>query len=648
MLTPFTESVTTWLHQHPHLGLLFTFMIAFLESIAIVGSIIPGSVFLTLIGILIGSGVLPLLLTLWVAILGALAGDLFSYAIGWRYRESLTDYWPLKHYPRLISKGECFIQRHGGKSVFIGRFTGPLRPIVPLAAGCLHMPWLKFFCIDVISALLWAPVYILPGVLIGAASVELEPTAATHVIAIVLAALFVLWGGSILIHRIMRWQFTKINTLLERCWQCLRRHPSLQWCTHILYDANTPDKHYPLILCFAFIVLYAGLAVLTYHVQHQGTLTSLNHSVFHLFQSMRTPLLDKIAVAYTFLGEKEVVLTLLFAVTTWLLLSKHYRAAYYYLANGLYAAFAGKMMKHWIHSPRPQGLNVLRSSSSFPSGHTTLTVAAFGFLAVLFMMQVPKSYRRPICLLTTLLIVLMIISRLYLGAHWITDVTGGLLLSSSVILCFTLFYRRCLISAIPMKSTFVVALCALLCAWLYFMSQHYQQQVYAYTLKWPSGQTTRQHWWQHDVSQLPHYRLNRLGQPTVGFNLQWVDTLQKIEQQLSQQGWRRYQHITWQRFVRQLIAKDKTRQLPLLPRLHQNQPPALVMVKDVDPHQPLLVLRLWPSGIDLKNNPLPLWIGTLHYRILWHHHYLTTHRFTLPDFKRFAIDITPKIPVIGR
>ena len=56
-----------------------------------------------------------------------------------------------------------FFHRHGGKSVFIGRFFGPVRAVIPLAAGIMRMPPRLFWIANVTSALVWAPMLLLAG-----------------------------------------------------------------------------------------------------------------------------------------------------------------------------------------------------------------------------------------------------------------------------------------------------------------------------------------------------------------------------------------------------------------------------------------------------------------------------------------------------
>lgn len=156
-----------WIEHNPGLAGVVIFLMAASESLAVVGILIPGIVFMLGVGTLVGLNALGLWSTLFWAALGAITGDWVSYWLGRHFDRQLRHVWPLSRYPALIPKGERFFQRHGGQSIFFGRFVGPLRPIIPAVAGIMHMPQGKFYAINVISALLWAPMVILPGVAFG-------------------------------------------------------------------------------------------------------------------------------------------------------------------------------------------------------------------------------------------------------------------------------------------------------------------------------------------------------------------------------------------------------------------------------------------------------------------------------------------------
>lgn len=162
-----------WIAAHPYWAYLIVALIAFCESLAIVGLIVPGALLLFGVGALIGSGELALWPTLISAAIGAILGDGISFWLGYHYRQHLADLWPFNRYPKLMARGIRFFERHGGKSILFGRFVGPVRPIIPAVAGMMHMSVPKYISINLLSAMAWAPAYLLPtAFLVGYAKEE--------------------------------------------------------------------------------------------------------------------------------------------------------------------------------------------------------------------------------------------------------------------------------------------------------------------------------------------------------------------------------------------------------------------------------------------------------------------------------------------
>jgi membrane protein DedA with SNARE-associated domain len=148
-----------------HAGWAFAvmFVTAFGESFVFLSLLFPGTSLLVAAGALMATGALPYFPVLAGAVLGATLGDALSYWIGRRFGPALGRMWPMKRNPELLPRGIRFFERYGGLSVFIGRFFGPLRAIIPLAAGVLQMPSGRFWFANVTSALVWAPMLIFVG-----------------------------------------------------------------------------------------------------------------------------------------------------------------------------------------------------------------------------------------------------------------------------------------------------------------------------------------------------------------------------------------------------------------------------------------------------------------------------------------------------
>ncbi|HEX3537309.1 MAG TPA: DedA family protein [Stellaceae bacterium] len=154
---------------HSEWAALVMFVTAFGESFAFVSLAFPGTSLLIAAGTLMSAGTLPYGPVVVGAIVGAVLGDTISYWLGDRFGASIARLWPFSRNPELLPRGVAFFERHGGKSVFIGRFFGPIRAVIPLAAGLMRMPRGAFWIANVTSAIVWAPMLLLAGDLVGEA-----------------------------------------------------------------------------------------------------------------------------------------------------------------------------------------------------------------------------------------------------------------------------------------------------------------------------------------------------------------------------------------------------------------------------------------------------------------------------------------------
>src|ERR1700690_1952740 len=151
------QPVLGFIAAHANWAAAIMFVTAFGESFAFVSLLFPGTTLLIAAGTLMPSGTLPYAPVFIGAVLGATLGDTVSYWIGRRFGGGIARLWPFSRYPELLPNGIDFFARHGGKSVFIGRFFGPLRAVIPLAAGLMQMPRGWFWLANIASALVWAP-----------------------------------------------------------------------------------------------------------------------------------------------------------------------------------------------------------------------------------------------------------------------------------------------------------------------------------------------------------------------------------------------------------------------------------------------------------------------------------------------------------
>src|SRR5262249_8344081 len=179
---------------HSDWAAVVMFVTAFGESFAFISLLFPGTTVLIAAGTLLSAGTLPYGPILIGAMVGAVLGDSVSYWLGRRFGGAIARVWPFSRQPDLLPRGIRFFERHGGKSVFIGRFFGPVRAVIPLAAGIMRMPRGRFWLANATSAIVWAPMLLFAGDVIGQAGDQLMGTTNTAALVFIGLTLFGIGG----------------------------------------------------------------------------------------------------------------------------------------------------------------------------------------------------------------------------------------------------------------------------------------------------------------------------------------------------------------------------------------------------------------------------------------------------------------------
>jgi undecaprenyl-diphosphatase len=171
---------------------LIIFAAAALECAAFAGLLVPGESLVLASGFFAHQRILQLDAVMAGAGLGAIAGDNIGYLLGAR----LGREWLLRRGSRFglrqrrLAQVERFFQRQGPKAVFIGRFVGFARALVPFVAGASRMPYRKFVLYDALGAILWTVTFVTLGYVLGASWQVAEKWISRT--GLILGALFVL------------------------------------------------------------------------------------------------------------------------------------------------------------------------------------------------------------------------------------------------------------------------------------------------------------------------------------------------------------------------------------------------------------------------------------------------------------------------
>lgn len=610
-MSDFVSHLVEWLNANPALAGFVTFLISASESVAIIGTIVPGSVMMAAIGALVGAGVLPMGTTLCWAILGAIVGDGVSYWLGYHFKDRIYQVWPFKQYPQFLQSGEVFFRKHGSISVFIGRFVGPVRALVPLIAGMFGMRPLLFTIANVTSAILWAPAYMLPGFLLGAASLELPSEVAGHLILTfllwILFAFLCIW----LFRKILKILHNKISQFIDWIWDSLNKSKYFHLLINPFKHYGNKQPHGQLKMGFYLIVILALFFYLALDVLFQGSANiSINKVAFYFFRSLRSPGYDNAFLYISFLGDKYVLLPVFITLSAWFIWIKRWRMAAHVIALGGLIALSVNFFKKAVHSTRPWGvLNNTTDGFSFPSGHAALSFTCYFGMVLLLIHLFNIKRMRPLFLLAGILVTAISISRLYFGVHWLTDIIGSWLLGSAMLLLITMSFNRKSEKATKSTGVILTFVVTLFFSYSFQLYHSFDTTKNNYTkVEWPIYRVNLNNWWTQTDEHLPLYRINRFGLKTKIFNLQWVGNLSDIMQVLLKNGWQIPPSYDWISILYRLSSVESTEHLPMVLPLYMDKPPVLVLTKSV-PNKPLLILRFWSSYIRLEDSKYPLWVG---------------------------------------
>lgn len=434
----------SWLLQHPQWLGLSILVISFVESLAIAGLIVPGVALLFLVATLAGGGALSLQATLIMGFAGAVTGDGLSFLIGRIFQKRIPEIWPFNRYPRVMVTGQQFFLRHGGKSIIFGRFIGPVRPVVPLIAGMMNMPPGQYFICNFLSALAWAPFYLLPGYLVGASlqsDIHLPPHFWGSMTIALTSIAATLW---LFLHLQARLKYESPFYLRLELWM-QRYNQTHRFWRQLSNQRSDQRGEFPLNSLMLLIVTAGLFVLLSLVVVHTPWLTKFDHSVLNFSQELRHPWLDRFFVALTLAGDPEVFYVgfALGGLVLWL--KGHTPAMLHLLAGGIIALVGTHALKAGFAIPRPDVAIQAPGSMSYPSGHASGTTLFYSLLATFIGQELSASKRRFLYLAMATPILLVTVSRVYLGVHWLTDVAGGILfglmISAAVRVSFSRYDR---------------------------------------------------------------------------------------------------------------------------------------------------------------------------------------------------------------
>jgi len=428
--------------------------LAFLETGAFVGLVAPGEFTVILGGVIAGQGEINVMLLLALTWFAAFLGDTTSFAIGSRLGRGFLE----KHGPRVkitperLSQVEGYFKKHGGKTILIGRFIGLVRALAPFVAGSSNLPYRRFAPYSVIGTGLWAATFVLLGYFFWHSFEEVAGIAGRATVGfgiVVGVVVAVVYGYRRLRHedqrrRLAAWferqsrrpLLRPLAAALRPLWRRVLRPigrvvaPQLRF----VWARITPGELGIELTTTLAIALVGGFVFGAYadELEARPGLTPADREIADLSRELEADAVIDVAKVVTDLGALQVILPLL-VIAVALLVWRRRPFELGALVVGMALTYAGvHLAKAGIDRPRPPRPLDGTSGSAFPSGHAAYATAHVA-MAVIAARNLPGLASRAALVLAAIAAAVAVgLTRVYLRAHYWSDVVGGWALGCGV------------------------------------------------------------------------------------------------------------------------------------------------------------------------------------------------------------------------
>jgi undecaprenyl-diphosphatase len=417
---------------------------AFAETGAFIGLIAPGETVMLLGGAVAGQGAINLYVTIALAWTMACAGDATSFFLGRRLgREFL-----LKHGPRFgfsherLHQVEDFFSRHGGKTIFIGRFVGFVRAFAPFIAGSSGMRFRQFLPYSVLGCGLWVSATVVIGYVFSRSIDTAIKYAGKG--AFLLGALIAVVVGVVWATRYLR-EAENRRTAVK--W--MEDHAATRWIVafarrhetglRLIGDRLTPGGTFGLEFTSLMAVLAVALFVLVAYIVVIGGdpgPTPGDETAIEVAEALHSGFMTSLSKFFTLLGSGGFVWALTAVCAAALAWRRHWTELCVLVAGMVLITIGFHEIKAAVDRPRPPDPLVGSSGSAFPSGHAAHSVI-YVWAATTIVVRLRRGLARATLVIVVgiLLTALVGLSRVYLGVHYLSDVSGGWALGAA---CFSI------------------------------------------------------------------------------------------------------------------------------------------------------------------------------------------------------------------
>ena len=422
-----------------HWTYLLAGLLAFLETGAFVGLVVPGETFVIVAGAVAGQGATDIYITIAIVWFAAWAGDTTSFFIGRRLGRGFI----LRHGPKLritperFEQVEGYFRSHGGKTILIGRFIGLVRALAPFVAGSSGMRYRAFVPYSVLGTGLWAAGFSVLGYL-GSQSIEQ--------IADVAGQGILLFGITIgvIVAIVVTVRFFRTPANRERTVGWMEERAPLRPLVALgrrvkpqarfLWNRVTPGN-----LGLELTAIMATLAVAAFVLVAYTSIVSADpgptpgdETAFDVVRDLQAPWLTDVAKGISVIGSAPFTLVVAAVAAVALAARRRWVEVGVLVAALAITHAAVPIMKEVVDRARPDDPLTGFTGSAFPSGHSAYGVIyAWLALTVTVRMRPGKAGGAALIAAGIALTVAIGLSRVYLRVHYLSDVSAGLALGAA-------------------------------------------------------------------------------------------------------------------------------------------------------------------------------------------------------------------------
>jgi undecaprenyl-diphosphatase len=435
---------------------LLVTILAFLETGAFIGLIAPGEAAVIVGGVVAGQGEIDIRLLIGLVWFAAFAGDSVSFYFGRRLGRDFL----VRHGPRFqiteprLRQVEKYMDQHGGKTILVGRFIGLVRALAPFIAGSSKLPYKRFMPYDVIGSGLWAAAFCLLGYVFSNNIDSVIHWAERGVlifgwvVGTIVAIVYLVrrfrqpeeraklskwldeqerdFPKRAVVIRPLRRAFNRIVVPVARFFG-----PQLKFAWERFTPGDLGLEFTTLmavLMAGGYTLYFFTVAALDWPTEFT---TRINNAAFRVADSIRTDWLDTVAEWITHLGAFPVAGLFTLIAAGYCVYRKRLPEAIVLILSLTIAGLLTQPMKAWTDVPRPPDSLVPTMGQSFPSGHTAYAIT---YISIAITLERVRDIvtRAALVLLAIALATAIGLSRVYLRAHYLSDVIGGAALTATI------------------------------------------------------------------------------------------------------------------------------------------------------------------------------------------------------------------------